>query len=78
MKAKAMTITISFKSSNESEIELYNFLSKHSCMSGYVKDILKKEMEKENKENAKSSFAISNLNSSLFSIFFILLFHFFL
>ena len=53
MKAKAMTITISFKSSNESEIELYSFLSKHSCMSGYVKDILKKEMEKENKENAK-------------------------
>ena len=50
---KQLTITISFKSSNQSEVELYKWLLEHSCMSGFVKDELKKLMKKENEENGK-------------------------
>ena len=50
---KALTITLSFKNTNSTEVEMYNWLLQKSSYSGFVKDILKKEMEMENKENAK-------------------------
>ena len=50
---KQLTITISFKSSNEAEVELYQWLLQRSCMSGFVKDELKKIMKKEKLENGK-------------------------
>lgn len=50
---KPLTITLSFKNTNSTEVEMYNWLLQKSSYSGFVKDILKKEMEKENKENAK-------------------------
>ena len=50
---KQLTITISFKKSNETEIELYNFLLQKSSYSGYIKDLLKIMMEKEQRENGK-------------------------
>ena len=50
---KPLTITLSFKNTNSTEVEMYNWLLQKSSYSGFVKDILKKEMEKENKENGK-------------------------
>ena len=50
---KALTITISFKNTNTTDVEMYQWLLQKSSYSGFVKDILKKEMEKENKENVK-------------------------
>ena len=51
---KQLTITISFKNSNVTEIELYKWLSEKSSYSGFVKDELKKIMEKEKRENGKN------------------------
>lgn len=40
----AQKITISFKDSEE---EVYNWVKEHSNYSGYLKDLIKKEMKKE-------------------------------
>ncbi|NME95383.1 hypothetical protein HF847_05165 [Clostridium cochlearium] len=42
-------ITVSFKK-NEDELTLYKWILKHSGYSGFIKDILKKEMNSVNKE----------------------------
>lgn len=48
---KTLTITVSFKNS-DSEFQLYSWLTQKSGYSAFIKDLLKKEMEKEN-ENGK-------------------------
>lgn len=42
-------ITVSFKK-NEDELVLYKWILKHSGYSGFIKDILKREMNGETKE----------------------------
>lgn len=46
---KALTITVSFKNT-DAELQIYNFLLQKSSFSGYIKDVIKKEMEKENEK----------------------------
>lgn len=43
---KTLKITVSFKNTAD-EIELYAWLTEKSSYSGYLKDILKREMKKE-------------------------------
>ena len=45
-------ISLSFKRT-DSDMEIYQFLSQKSSYSGYIKDLIKKEMEKEKLENGK-------------------------
>ena len=47
-------VSVSFKNS-DSDMEVYKFLSKHSSISGYIKDLIKHQMEieKENEKNGK-------------------------
>lgn len=49
---KANLISISFKNTIE-DIKLYSWIISKSCVSGFVKDILRKEYEKELNENEK-------------------------
>lgn len=49
-----MRIVINFKNTPE-DIELYKELKKHSSISGYVKDILKGIITKENKVESNSN-----------------------
>ena len=49
-----MRIVINFKNTPE-DIELYKELKKHSSISGYVKDILKGIITKENKKENNSN-----------------------
>ena len=49
---KQLTVTISFKNSN-ADLQIYQWLLQKSSYSGYIKDLLKREMEKEQIENAK-------------------------
>lgn len=49
---KANLITISFKNTAE-DIKLYAWIISKSCVSGFIKDILRKEYEKELNENEK-------------------------
>lgn len=44
---KPLSITVSFKN-NEEEFILFNWINKKSAKAGYIKDLLKREMEKEN------------------------------
>ena len=46
-KMKANIITISFKNTVE-DIKLYSWVIKKSSLSGFIKDVLRKEYEKEN------------------------------
>ncbi|EKY26590.1 hypothetical protein [Clostridium celatum] len=46
---KALTIAVSFKNNSE-EFELYNWINNKSAKAGYIKDLLKKEFEKERAE----------------------------
>ena len=46
-KMKANIITISFKNTVE-DIKLYSWIIQKSSLSGFIKDVLKKEYEKEN------------------------------
>ena len=46
---KANIITISFKNTVE-DIKLYSWVIKKSSLSGFIKDILRKEYEKENEK----------------------------
>ena len=45
-------ISLSFKNSN-ADLQIYQWLLQKSSYSGYIKDLLKREMEKEQIENAK-------------------------
>ena len=49
---KQLTVTISFKNSN-ADLQIYSWLLQKSSYSGYIKDLLRKEMERENEENGK-------------------------
>lgn len=49
---KANLITISFKNTTE-DIKLYAWIISKSCISGFIKDILRKEYEKELNRNEK-------------------------
>lgn len=44
---KPIVIHLSFKKNNELDMKLYNWLQNKSSKSGFIKDILKQEMEKE-------------------------------
>lgn len=44
---KALTVTISFKNTSQEEVKLYKWLTEKSSYSGYLKDLLKREMKKE-------------------------------
>jgi hypothetical protein len=44
-----MKITVSFKNTLE-EVKLYAWILEHSNYSGFIKDILKKEMQKDMKK----------------------------
>lgn len=46
-----LRITVSFKN-NDEEFLIYQWLMSKSAKAGYIKDLLKREMEKEN-ENVK-------------------------
>jgi hypothetical protein len=46
-----LIIHLSFKSTQE-DIELYNWIAKHSNKSGFIKDILKQTREKEINKNS--------------------------
>lgn len=49
---KQLTVTISFKNSN-ADLQIYSWLLQKSSYSGYIKDLLRKEIEKESLENGK-------------------------
>ncbi|MGL5190898.1 MAG: hypothetical protein ACRC7S_14750 [Cetobacterium sp.] len=49
---KTLKVTVSFKNTAE-EIELYAWLIKKSSYSGYLKDLIKKEMDNEIKNNGR-------------------------
>ena len=49
---KPLVISVSFKNS-DADLQIYQWLLQKSSYSGYIKDLLKKEMEKENLENGK-------------------------
>ena len=49
---KPLVISVSFKNSY-SEFKLYNWLTTKSGYSAYIKDLLKREMEKEKLEDVK-------------------------
>ena len=49
---KPLIISVSFKNS-DAEFKLYNWLTTKSGYSAYIKDLLKREMEKEILENGK-------------------------
>lgn len=54
-------ITISFKK-NEDELVLYKWILKHSGHSGFIKDILKREMNGETKESVSVKLEDKNNN----------------
>ncbi|MBE6067789.1 MAG: hypothetical protein E7211_08865 [Clostridium lundense] len=58
-------ITVSFKK-NEDELTLYKWILKHSGYSGFMKDILRKEMNGETKE--ASNIKIENASNSLIEL----------
>ena len=49
---KSNIISVSFKNSI-ADLQIYQWLLQKSSYSGYIKDLLKREMEKEKLENAK-------------------------
>lgn len=49
-KNSPLIIYLSFKNTQE-DIELYNWISKHSGKSNFIKDILKKAMKEELSKN---------------------------
>ena len=49
---KQLTVTISFKNSN-ADLQIYSWLLQKSSYSGYIKDLLRKEIEKEKLEDVK-------------------------
>lgn len=58
-------ITISFKK-NEDELVLYKWILKHSGYSGFIKDILKGEMNGETKESV--SVKVENKSDNLIEL----------
>lgn len=48
----ALTISVSFKNNSE-EFELYNWINSKSAKAGYIKDLLKREFDKEKRECQK-------------------------
>jgi hypothetical protein len=49
----SLIIPLSFKNTQE-DIELYNWISKHSNKSGFIKDILKQVRSKELNKNSEN------------------------
>lgn len=60
-----LRITINFKNTKE-DIELYNELKKYSCVSGYVKDVLRGVLNiTEGKGQVASNKAIESVNEDI-------------
>lgn len=58
-------IAVSFKNTPE-DIELYTWIASHSNMSGFIKDILKREMNGETKESV--CVKVENKNNNLIEL----------